>query len=202
LDADTLAALKRTNCNYLVYAPESGSPDTLEKIKKRINLDKLTASVLEAKRQGIIVRTNLIIGFPHETRRHVFETIRYGLYLAWKGADEVTINIFSPYPGTEIFDDLLARHRIELSDKYFLALTSLNSDYTSINPLTMNDTMGPREPALYRIGFMLTNYIIGYIRYPSRIWRTIRNIWITEDISATVFEHRVKDALRKAFARG
>jgi radical SAM superfamily enzyme YgiQ (UPF0313 family) len=157
---------------------------------------------LEAKRQGIIVRTNLIIGFPHETRRNVFETIRYGLYLAWKGADEVTINIFSPYPGTEIFDDLLARHRVELSDKYFLALTSLNSDYTSINPLTMNDTMGPRELALYRIGFMLTNYIVGYLRYPSRIWRTIRNIWITEDVSATVFEHRIKDALRKAVARG
>lgn len=96
LDADTLGMLKRTNCNYLVYAPEGGSPNTLEKIKKRIDLDKLTNSVLEAKRQGIIVRTNLIIGFLQETRRHVFETIRYGLYLAWKGADEVTINIFSP----------------------------------------------------------------------------------------------------------
>src|SRR5207237_5516464 len=104
--------------------PESGSPETLQKIKKRIDLDNLTKSVLEAKRQGIIVRTNLIIGFPHETRKNVFETIRFGLYLAFKGADEVTINIFSPYPGTEIFDDLLAQRRIELSDKYFLALTS------------------------------------------------------------------------------
>ena len=194
--------LKRTNCNYLVYAPESGSPDTLEKIKKRIDLDKLTQSVLEAKRQGIIVRTNLIIGFPHETRRHVFETIRYGLYLAWKGADEVTINIFSPYPGTEIFEDLVARGRITLSDAYFLSLTSLNSDYTSLNPLTMNDTMGPRELALYRIGFMLTNYIVGYLRYPSRIWRTIRNIVVTDGIAATVLEHRIKDSLKRMGARG
>jgi len=201
LDADTLGMLKRTNCNYLVYAPESGSPDTLEKIKKRIDLSKLTRSVLEAKRQGIIVRTNLIIGFPHETRRHIFETIRYGLYLAWKGADEVTINIFSPYPGTEIFADLVARGRLTLSDQYFLALTSLNSDYTSINPLTMNDIMGPRELALYRIGFMLINYIVGYLRYPSRIWRTIRNIWVADEQSATVFEHRVKDALRRIAVR-
>ena len=168
LDAETLGMLKRTNCNYLVYAPESGSPDTLVRIKKRIDLDKLTQSVLEAKRQGIVVRTNLIIGFPHETRRHVFETIRYGLYLAWKGADEVTINIFSPYPGTEIFADLLAQGRIRLCDEYFLSLTSLNSDYTSLDPLTMNDMMGPRELALYRIGFMLTNYLVGYLRYPSR----------------------------------
>jgi radical SAM superfamily enzyme YgiQ (UPF0313 family) len=202
LDAETLGMLKRTNCNYLVYAPESGSPDTLEKIKKRIDLDKLTASVLEAKRQGIVVRTNLIIGFPHETRKHVFETLRYGLYLAWKGADEVTINIFSPYPGTEIFADLQAKGRVRLSDQYFLSLSSLNSDYTSINPLTVNDNIGPRELALYRIGFMLTNYIVGYLRYPSRMWRTIRNILISDDISATVFEHRVKDALRKLATRG
>lgn len=202
LDAETLGMLKRTNCNYLVYAPESGSPDTLEKIKKRIELDKLTESVLEAKRQGIIVRTNLIIGFPHETRRHIFETVRYGLYLAWKGADEVSINIFSPYPGTEIFAKLVAEKRVQLSDEYFLCLTSLNSDYTSVNPLTVNDMMGPRELALYRIGFMLSNYILGYLRYPSRIVRTLKNIFGRSDVSATVFEHRLKDTLRKAALRG
>jgi anaerobic magnesium-protoporphyrin IX monomethyl ester cyclase len=201
LDAEALAMLKRTNCNYLVYAPESGSPETLEKIKKRIDLDKLTASVLEAKRQGIIVRTNLIIGFPHETRRHVFQTIRYGLYLAWKGADEVTINIFSPYPGTEIFEELQARGKMALDDGYFLALTSLNSDYTSFSPMTCNDTMGARELAIYRIGFMLLNYIVGYVRFPSRIWRTLRNVFFSDGAAATVFEHRIKDSRKKAAAR-
>lgn len=201
LDAETLGMLKRTNCNYLVYAPESGSPETLELIKKRIDLGNLSASVLEAKRQGIVIRTNLIIGFPHETRRNVFETIRYGLYLAWRGADEVTINIFSPYPGTEIFADLVAKGKVKLSDEYFLALTSLNSDYTSVNPLTVNPNMSARELALYRIGFMLSNYILGYIRFPSRILRTIRNVFFSGDQAATVFEHRVKDALNKAASR-
>ena len=50
------------------------------------------ASIREATRRGITVRTNLIIGFPHETRRDVFQTIRYGLTLAARGADEVTID--------------------------------------------------------------------------------------------------------------
>ncbi|MDB5405953.1 MAG: Radical domain protein [Rhodospirillales bacterium] len=201
LDSETLAMLKRTNCNYLVYAPESGSPETLVKIKKRIELASLTQSVLEAKRQGIVVRTNLIIGFPHETRRNVFQTIRYGLYLAWKGADEVTINIFSPYPGTEIFADLLAKKKLTLGDDYFLALTSLNSDYTMFNPLTCNDQLSSRELAIYRIGFMLLNYSVGYIRFPSRIVRTIRNIFFGGGAAATVFEHRIKDARKKAAAR-
>ena len=197
LDRETLSFLKRTNCNYLVYAPESGSPDTLEKIKKRIDLDKLTESVIEAKRQGIIVRTNLIIGFPHETRRHVFETIRYGLYLAWKGADEVTINIFSPYPGTEIFEGLIGEERFTLNDDFFLCLTSLNSDYTAFNPLTCNPNMGPRELAFYRLSFMLLNYIVGYIAYPSRIVRTLRNVFLGGSSAATVLEHRLKDLFRR-----
>ena len=197
LDAEVLAMLKRTNCNYLVYTPESGSPETLAIIKKRMSLDKLTQSVMEAKRLGIVVRTNLIIGFPHETRRHVFETIRYGLYLAWNGADEVSINIFSPYPGTDIFATLLSEGKITLGDDYFMALTSLNSDYTVLNPMTCNDFLGKREMAVYRIGFMLLNYIVGYIRYPSRILRTIRNI-LFDDRTATVFEHRIKDMLAKA----
>jgi radical SAM superfamily enzyme YgiQ (UPF0313 family) len=197
LDGETLALLKKTNCNYLVYAPESGSPDTLKTIKKRVELPRLTESVLEAKRQGIVVRTNLIIGFPHETRRNVAETIRYGLYLAWKGADEVSINIFSPYPGTEIFRDLLAQDRIALNDDYFFSLTSLNSDYTSLNPITCNPTMGARELAVYRIGFMLANYLVGYLRYPSRILHTIANVFFKEHSTATVLEHRLKDLFHR-----
>jgi radical SAM superfamily enzyme YgiQ (UPF0313 family) len=197
LDAEVLGLLKKTGCNYLVYAPESGSPETLARIKKRIELPKLTESVLEAKRQGIVVRTNLIIGFPDETRRNVFQTIRYGLYLAWKGADEVSINIFSPYPGTEIFASLYDRGRLQLSDAYFLSLTSLNSDYTSMNPMTCNEHMGKGELALYRIGFMLTNYAIGYLRYPSRILRTVRNVFFGTNAATTVFEHRLKDLFRR-----
>ena len=198
LDSEVLGLLKQTNCNYLVYAPESGSPETLERIKKRIDLDKLTASVLEAKRLGIIVRTNLIIGFPHETLKNVFETIRYGLYLAWKGADDVSVNIFSPYPGTEIFNNLMETNGIELNDEFFLKLTSLNSDYTSFNPLSCNKNIGSRRLALLRISFMMLNYIIGYLRYPSRIIRTIRNVFVQSDSAATVFEHRLKDKFKSS----
>ena len=38
LDEEVLGLLKRTGCDYLVYAPESGSVDTLVKIKKQISL--------------------------------------------------------------------------------------------------------------------------------------------------------------------
>ena len=197
LDHESLSLLKQTGCNYLVYAPESGSPNTLNKIKKKIKLPRFTESVLEAKRQGLVLRTNLIIGFPHETRRDVFLTIKYGLKLAIHGVDEVSINIFSPYPGTEIYNELEHSGKIILNDSYFLGLTSINSDYTQMNLLTFNPILGPRELALYRILFMLMNYSIGYLFHPSRIWRTVRNVFLASHSAETVFEHRLKDALNK-----
>lgn len=192
LDIETLGRLKAIGCSYMVYAPESGSPATLKRIKKQISLDRLTKSVLDAKKVGLVVRTNLIIGFPFERRRDVFRTVAYGMYLAIRGADEVSINIYSPYPGTELFDELQQEGRITIGDSYFLELTSINSDYSRTNPLTYNRHMGPNELALYRITFMLTNYIIGYILYPRRIIRTIRNIFSAQ-YASTVLEHRLKD---------
>lgn len=196
LDAETLGLLRKTGCNYLVYAPESGSQETLERIKKRIKVENITESVIEAKRQGLVLRTNLIIGFPHETRRQAYKTLLYGLYLAVRGVDEVTFNIFSPYPGTEIFRELSQAGSLEVSDKYFLQLTSLNADYLKLNPLTVNEYMGPRELAFYRITFMLTNYFLGYMLYPRRVLRTLRNIF-SNNRAATVFEHRLRDLLQR-----
>ena len=196
LDTETLALLKRTGCSYLVYAPESGSQATLEIIKKRMSLPRLTASVLEAKRLGLVIRTNLIIGFPHETRRDIWQTLRYGLSLAWQGADEVTVNIFSPYPGTELFAQLVQDGTVTVNDQYFAALSSLNSDFFTLHPLTVNRHVGRVELAGYRTGFMALNYLVGYLRYPRRIARSLTNVWHGTQ-AATVLEHRLNDAIRR-----
>ena len=197
LDEEVLSAIKSVGCSYLVYAPESGSVKTLERIKKRINLDSLTKSVVTAHRLGIITRGNLIIGFPGETRREALSTIFYGLKLAFLGIDEVPINIYSAYPGSELFRDLQNDGKIHLSDTYFLGLTSLNADFTKLSPMTMNGIMSARELALYRITAMLMNYIVGYITRPSRIWRTLRNVFGDGSGAATVLEHRLKDSQRR-----
>jgi len=200
LDAETLGYLKRTGCTYICYAPESGSPRTLELIKKQVSLPMLTESVKAARRLGLLLRTNLIIGFPGETRLDVLRSVWFGLRMAARGVDEASINIYSAYPGTEIFRGLSQKGLVRLNDAYFLGLTSLNSDYTSFKPMTYNETMGRRELALYRIGFMATNYLISYLFYPGRIRRTFRNVFFSQQAS-TVFEHRLKDALARRRGR-
>jgi radical SAM superfamily enzyme YgiQ (UPF0313 family) len=205
LDKETLWYLRRTGCNYLVYAPESGSPETLKRIKKKIQLPRVTESILEAKRQGLVLRTNLIIGFPDETRRDVFKTLRYGLKLAFHGVDDVSANVFECYPGSEIFDNMVKAGRVKLDDDYLLGLTSMYSDLTKMDLITFNADMSPRELALWRLAFVLASYGIGYVLFPSRIVRTLRNVFFASHEAATVFEHRLKDVLnrrrRRAAAR-
>ena len=196
LDGESLKLLKKTGCNYLVYAPESGSLRTLKKIKKKIKLDQLTESALEAKRQKLTIRINLIIGFPEETWVDIFKTVFYGLKMSAYGVDEVPLFIFSPYPGTEIFKKLENEKKIVLDDDYFLALNSLNSSYLSTRATCHNPRVAPRLLGTLRMIFMVTNYLVGYLFFPGRIFRTLRNIFSSHE-AATVLEHRLKDLIRK-----
>lgn len=200
LDAEVLELLKQTGCDYIAYAPESGAPTTLKRIKKRVRLDRMIASIREAKRAGLTVRTNLIIGFPDETRAEIFETLRFGMKMAVIGVDEVPLFIFSSYPGTEIFRDLRDRGEVTLNDAYFLSLISLNGKFSNLLPEGVTARHVSRfELASLRLTFMLINYGLSYALYPRRILRTLRNL-ITGQSSATVLENRLQDALKRTRA--
>jgi radical SAM superfamily enzyme YgiQ (UPF0313 family) len=200
LDEEILTLLKATGCDYIAYAPESGSPTTLARIKKRVRLARMVNSIRTARRLGLTVRTNLIIGFPDESRREVFETIRFGLKMALIGVDEVPFFIFSAYPGTEIFADLVQRGEVVLNDAYFLSLVSLNGKFSNLCPAGVSSRhLSNVELATLRLAFMLLNYAISYLCYPRRILRTLRNLSGRRG-SATVFENRLQDALHRGRA--
>ena len=196
LDEETLALVKESGCHYLVYAPESGSRATLKLIKKKIKLDRITKSMVTAKRLGLVLRANLIIGFPFEPRKDIYKTLLYGLSLSWKGVDEVAVFLFSAYPGSELFDSLVKQDKIQINDPYFFDLTSLNGKYNTLRPQTYNEFCGSIELGLYRFTFLTLNYVVGYLRHPFRVVRTIRNL-LSGKGAATVLEHRLRDALRR-----
>ena len=199
LDAQSLEAIANSGCNYLVYAPESAAKVTLKRIKKKIKIERLTSSMLEAMRRGITVRANLIVGFPGETRRDMLETLWWGLRMAARGADEVPVFLYNPYPGSELFWGLVDEGKIVMSDEYFFSLTSLNGKYLSAQSLSFNEHVHARELIVWRTVFMAMNFAVSYLFYPRRIFRTLKNVTSGAD-SSTVLEHRLKDALRRRSA--
>lgn len=198
LDEEVLLLLHETGCDYIAYAPESGAPSTLKRIKKRVRLDRMVASIRTAKRCGLTVRTNLIIGFPDESRREIYTTLAFGLKMAAIGVDEVPLFIFSSYPGTEIFADLQSRGEVVLNDDYFLSLVSFNGKFSSLLPRGVTSRhVSTLELATLRLAFMLLNYSISYLFYPRRILRTLRNL-VSGGQSATVLENRLQDVFSRS----
>ena len=107
LDYDVIKSLSNANLKYLVYAPESGSENTLKLIKKKIKLPLMEKSISYAVKRGVSVRTNLIIGFPHEKRMELYRTMYQQLKFMLMGVEESPTFPFQAYPGTELFHDLL-----------------------------------------------------------------------------------------------
>ncbi|MHC5075168.1 MAG: B12-binding domain-containing radical SAM protein [Planctomycetota bacterium] len=98
-DEELAADLKSANCKVVKFGVESGS----EKIRRSIlNRHMTNDDIIQAIRivndAGMHSSVFIIIGFPHETSKEVFETIRL-LSEARPGRFRWTF--FFPYPGTK-----------------------------------------------------------------------------------------------------
>ena len=196
LDLDTLKALSKANLRYLVYAPESGSTECLTNIKKKIKLSNMEKSVKYAISQGITVRTNLIIGFPYETRFQIYQTIFQQLKFAFMGVEDIPTYYFNAYPGTELFDSLVKEKKVIINDNFFIAEADLSHYNIGPQIISYNKYVGRYELYIYRTLGMFLSYFISYLTRPKRIFRTIKSIFI--DSSSTIVEQRIKDYLRKS----
>jgi radical SAM superfamily enzyme YgiQ (UPF0313 family) len=119
IDRPVARLLHASGCRNMSYAPESGSPAVLKRIKKRIKLDRMVDSIRAARAEGIEVKVNLILGFPDETPAEVLESYAFLARLARLGVDAVSIFPFCAYPGSELYDDLVRRGALTPDDDYF-----------------------------------------------------------------------------------
>ncbi len=67
IDGEVSRLLYESGCRNMSYAPESGSPEVLKRIKKVVKLDRLEKSVRGAVNSKLNVKLNIIMGFPNES---------------------------------------------------------------------------------------------------------------------------------------
>lgn len=193
LDEECVAAMASTGCMNVTLAPESGSPRTLKEIKKRVKLARIYETIRHAKKHGLYVKCNLMLGFPKETRWDILQTLWVNLRFAFMGVDDVGLYLFSPYPGSELFTYLQVTGKIkELDHSYFEGLMSFMGLRKSGN---ICENVGPRELNFYRLISMSVFYGLSYLLHPSHILRSIRNY--KTDRSDTVFEERLFSLFRR-----
>jgi len=103
MDEEILGHMQRAGCYHIKYGIESGVPATLERIKKPTDLQRVVEICRMTRRAGIECKANFIIGFPWEGVKEMEQTIRYARQCA---PDLVTFNLFKPFPGSTLYDEL------------------------------------------------------------------------------------------------
>lgn len=105
LNKNIMDALIDTNMNIVYLAIESGS-NYIQKyvIKKNVDLIKTKEIVKYLKSKGVIVRCYVILGFPTETKKQMYETINYVKSI---GVDWCSFCIATPLLGTEMYNQFI-----------------------------------------------------------------------------------------------
>jgi len=189
LDEEVLKAIYDTGCHFVCYAPESGSEKSLEVIKKRVKIDRLVKSIKTSVKIGHTAKLNFIIGFPHETLGDCLRTIWFGVYCAFRlGVSDILFSVFSPYPGSELFENLKKNKKIKVDDNYFNKLHA-QFDFTKGDSYCENIS-GKTLIILRLLGFFLC-YATIYLSRPARIYRLFKKIFQKKFSPDNLFEQRI-----------
>jgi len=174
LDETVLRAMYRSGCRNVSYAPESGSERTLETIQKKVKLDRIAESMHAAVRAGLNVKANILIGFPNEQKEDLRDTLRFLIRMARIGVHDASVWTFSPYPGSELFEQLRAAGRLpQLDDDYYASLLS----YSDIGgAVSYADAFDSAQLQRYRLGGLVLFYAASYLTHPTRPLRSLYNI--------------------------
>ncbi len=176
LDREVLEALKSVGISKIGYAPESGSPTTIKRIKKRVNLDKMVASMKICIELGIHCEATLIFGFPEQTIKEVIENYLFLIRLAWIGVNDLTCFPFVPYPGSELHNDLTAKREIiKKEGDYELFLSNTLNNNIAYGKSWSRHIPSFTIPFLTLGGILFFN-ILKYLFRPTRVFKSIKNV--------------------------
>jgi anaerobic magnesium-protoporphyrin IX monomethyl ester cyclase len=93
LDENLLKKLRDSGLYAIVPEFETGNPATLKYIRKSIDLEKGKKMIACANRLGLWTKTNIIIGFPHETADDIERSVKFATSI-----DVDVVNFLLPIP--------------------------------------------------------------------------------------------------------
>ena len=110
---ELLAKMKTAGLLRTAFGVETGDPEMLQSIDKRINHDTIRQAFRNAKAVGLETIGFFIIGLPGDTRERMQRTIDFAIEL-----DPLIANfsMMTPYPGTRVYEIVKSQGRLLIDD--------------------------------------------------------------------------------------
>jgi len=111
LDEGIIKKMADAGCIQIDFGVERGSDRALKLIKKDITVDKIKNVFSFCHKYHVRTFSNYLVNLPQETEEDLSDILELENDLH---SEIVSFNIFTPYPGTEIYDD--ARNKFSKDD--------------------------------------------------------------------------------------
>jgi anaerobic magnesium-protoporphyrin IX monomethyl ester cyclase len=135
LDENLLRKMKKAGFYRLCFPIESGNKNTVNFIKKPINLKKVLKIIKLANRLGYWTSGNFIIGFPHETREEIITTIKYAYEC---GVDFPIFFIAQPLIGSDLHEIVVSEGLLKKGiDDTNIAKSKFNTNKLSMDEINI-----------------------------------------------------------------
>ncbi|MFQ5503383.1 MAG: B12-binding domain-containing radical SAM protein [Planctomycetota bacterium] len=175
IDARVAKLLRLSGGRALAFAPESGSERTRKLIKKQMTERGLMDAVHASVKEKLNITAFIVIGFPHDDKQDLKETVRLARKLGLAGIDDVAIGFFFPIPNTELYARLMEEGRIDLSDRFLLTPIYANDEKLEAHN-NYCDHLSSRELTAWKYRILLNFYGMSFATHPWRIFSLAWNV--------------------------
>lgn len=117
LDKELLQQIKKSNCLSLNFGIESGDPEILKKMNKKMDLDKVVEIINLCKELSIKIGVFFMLGYLGETDNSFNKTLSFVKKLKEMGVDAFYSTITRAYPGTKLFAECQENNYIAEDNK-------------------------------------------------------------------------------------
>jgi radical SAM superfamily enzyme YgiQ (UPF0313 family) len=100
LDIETMREMKKAGCRLIVVGYESGNDELLKSIHKGVNTAQTLEFTRAAKKAGLLIQGDFMIGLPGETNKTIMDTIKF---IKKVKPNILQVAIATPIPGTEFY---------------------------------------------------------------------------------------------------
>ena len=128
---DLLKKMYRAGCRQIHYGIESGNEDVLRRTSKHINLQQVRDAIRWTEEAGIRSKGYFILGLPGDNLESMQETIEFAASLE---LTEAMFSIATPFPGTALWNELVARNPGTVYDADFTKTYYYNNYAAEIAP--------------------------------------------------------------------
>ncbi|MDD5195568.1 MAG: radical SAM protein [Candidatus Omnitrophica bacterium] len=107
IDKESLLLMKKAGCHMLKFGVETGNDKILRNYKKGTTCSQAENAFRLARSMGLSTHAHIVFGGPGENPGTINKTIAFVKRLK---ATTASFGILTPYPGTELFEMVAAKH--------------------------------------------------------------------------------------------